>query len=238
MKSFFLSVALLIPLSAAALKINGSHYQGAAKNLNGAPLEYWVDVEFDDEDASVNFGEVYSFMAPYKVTGTDNKATITTRMPGFDTPFVFHTNDGGSTLTAEFVSPHKQDMKFNVWLLKVPRKLKKTTRTLEETLQTLTSSDGYTCFMEIKRGGEEYCVTADAYMYADGSFKVVQDAEKLSEMFQDKLNGTFKVDGAEITLSIPGGSYSGSIYDNGNYIKIPLGRWEGDSSEVTLILIK
>lgn len=235
---FFVVVALLLPLSAAALKMNGKHYQGIAKTIDGAPIEYWVDVEFDDEDASINFGEVYTFMAPYTLTGTDNNATIATKMPGFGTPFVFNTRDGGSTLTAEFVSPENKNMKFNVWLLKVPRKLKKTTQTTEEALQTLTSPDGYTCFLQIKRDGKEFCVTADAYMGADGSFTVEQDAEKLKERFQDKLNGTFKVDGAEIILSIPEGTYSGSIFDNGNYVKIPLGRWESNPGDVTLILIK
>lgn len=242
MKKIFilLALSLLIPLTSSALKMNGKHYQGVAKNADtGEPIEFWVDIEFDDEDISVDIGKVYTFLAPYKVTGDDNTATISTIMPGFKVPITFKTNDGGSTLTAEFKEPNK-GIKLNLWLLKVPRKLKKAEQTSEKLMETLTSPDGYTCFMEIKRGGNVYCVTADAFMAPDGSFTVKQDSERLSELFKDQLDGSFTIEGADISLKLSEKEYNGEIYDNGNYIKIPIGNFGSSSSNstTTLILIR
>ena len=151
-KFIIAAVLIAVPATASALKMAGKHYQGIAKNTDGQPIEFWVDIEFDDDDASIDIGKAYSFMAPYKVSGTDSKATISTKLPGFGTPLNFVTTDGGESLTAEFVVPdEKRKATLNLWVLKVPRKLKKTTRTNEETINTLTDPDGYTCFMEIKR---------------------------------------------------------------------------------------
>lgn len=238
--SILLAILLCIPAFAFALKMNGKHYQGIAKNADtGEPIEFWVDLEFDDEDISVNIGEVYTFLAPYKVTGTDKDATISTKMTGFNVPIIFKTTDGGSSLTAEFKEPNK-GIKLSLWLLKVPRKLKKTTQTPEEVKETLTSPDGYTCFMEIKRGGSDFCVTADAFLSPDGSFKVKQDAERLSELFKDQLDGTFRIEGSDIYVNLSGKEYQGGIYDNGNYIKIPIGSFGASQikRDITLILIR
>lgn len=239
--SKFLTAFLLfsIPFVASALKMTGKHYQGIAKNTDGSPVEFWVDLEFDDEDASVSIGEAYSFIAPYKISGTDKKTIISTRLPGFGTPLNFVTTDGGESLTAEFDVPdEKRKAKLNLWVLKVPRKLKKTTSPYEETLNTITDKDGYTCFIKINRGELEYCVTADAFFNSGGGFSVEQDGKMLSAMFSDKLTGTFKVDGADISLSLSGSTYKGTIYDEGNYIQVPLGQWESSTGSVTLILIK
>lgn len=242
MKKLFiiLYISFFIPFAATALKMNGKHYQGIAKNADtGEPIEFWVDVEFDDEDVTVDIGKVYNFMAPYKVTGEDKSATISTKMPGFNVPITFKTNDGGSTLTADFKEPNK-GMKLNLWLLKVPRKLKKAQLPQDELMETVTSSDGYTCFMEIKRGDSVFCVTADAFLYPDGSFKVIQDAQRLSELFKDQLDGSFRIEGAEILLNLSGIEYHGEIYDNGNYVKIPVGSLGSSNSntKVTLNLIR
>lgn len=242
MKKFIIVSAflLLIPFAGFALKMNGKHYQGIAKNADtGEPIEYWVDVEFDDEDVSVNIGQIYTFLSPYKMTGGDNNAIISTKMPGFNVPITFKTNDGGSTLTSEFKEPNK-GMNLKLWLLKVPRKLKKTVQPYEEVMNTITSTDGYTCFMEIKRDGNLYCVTADAFLYPDGNFKVQQDAESLSKLFQNKFDGSFRIDGGDIFLNLSGKEYHGEIYDNGNYIKIPIGSFGSThpNNQTTLILIR
>lgn len=230
-------LAVAMPFSSWALKMAGKHYQGIAKNVNGDPLELWVDLEFDDEDLSVNIGDVYSFMAPYKVTGTDSNATISIKMPGFNTPIDFKTTDGGSSLTANFDMPDRsKTIGVNLWVLKVPRKLKPTTQSEEETLETLTSDEGYTCFMEIKKNDSLWCVTADAFFTPDGKFRVVHDSPLLREMFRGSLDGTFSISGSDITLNLEGGSNNGGIYDQGNYIKVPVA--SNGSKKVTLILIR
>lgn len=242
MKKFFtfIALSLLIPMTAAGLKMNGKHYQGIAKNADtGEPIEYWVDVEFDDEDISVDIGKIYTFLAPYQVKGDENNATISTKMPGFNVPIIFKTDDGGSTLTSDFKEPNK-GMKLNLWLLKVPRKLKKADQDHEKLMEIVTSPDGYTCFMEIKRDGSVFCVTADAFLSHDGSFKVQQDSERLSELFKDQLDGSFRIDGADIFLNLSGKDYQGEVYDNGYYIKIPLGNFGSShpNNQTTLILIR
>lgn len=242
MKKLFivLCISLFIPFAAPALKMNGKHYQGIAKNADtGEPIEFWVDIEFDDEDVIVDIGKVYNFMAPYQVTGGDNSATISTKMPGFNVPISFTTKDGGSTLTANFKEPIK-GIKINLWLLKVPRKLKKAQQSQEELMEIVTSADGYTCFMEIKRDGNVFCVTSDAFLYPDASFKVIQDATRLSELFKDQLDGTFRIDGADIFLKLSGKEHKGEIYDNGNYIKIPVGALgsSNTTTQITLNLIR
>lgn len=239
LKKLIIAMLIMAPFCGHAIKMSGKHYQGIAKNTEGDPIEFWVNVEFDDEDAEVNIGEVYSFMAPYKVSGTDKNATISTKLPGFGTPLDFKTTDGGSTLTALFSAPHK-NVKMNLWLLRVPRKLKKTALPTEQVVQTVTSSDGYTCFMEFKRGDSDYCITSEAALTPDGKFKINQDSPKLREMFDNQLDGKFSVDGGNITLSISGRTFSGEIYDDGKYIKIPLGRLPGlgTQNDVTLILIR
>lgn len=238
LKLFLLMGAALLPTAAGALNMSGKHYQGIAKNANGDPVELWVDIEFDDEDASVNIGDIYSFISPYKAAGTGNNATISTKMPGFGTPINFKTTDGGSSLTATFVEPNK-NMQLNLWLLKVPRRLKKVEQDEEEIIKAITSADGYTCFLQIKRGGSTYCITSDARFTREGEFRAQQDSKKLEEMFEPYLNGTYRVEDGEFLVSLSDRNFQGEIYDKGNYIKVPLGRLNGPNPcDVTIILIK
>lgn len=239
-----LAVALtgLFTFSAVAdtFKAAGKRYQGLAKSIDGNPIEFWMDVEFDDDDATVSVGKVYDFLAPYTTTATGKGVKIVTKMPGFGTPITFETTDGGETMTGYFKTQYKnQDYSFNIWMLKVPRKLKKVKFTKEEALEKVASPDGYTSFMQIKRDGNEFCITSEALFSPDGKFKFTMDTDRLREMFKT-MQGSYTVgDDGEISLTLENHTYKGEIFDNGNYIKIPVGNlYSSSRNNVTLILIR
>lgn len=104
----------------APADLNKYHYQGIGK-IPGQPIDSWVDFLFDDTDIEINVSDTYNFAASYKATKVGDKITISLKAPGRPATTLTST-DGGSTLTGK-LALYGQTL--DLWLLKVPRRLKR-----------------------------------------------------------------------------------------------------------------
>lgn len=229
----FMAVALigLLSVSAYAINFSGKHYQGIGK-VAGHPLDYWVTLEMDAEDAEVSVGQVYNFMGAYTATGSGDSSTLTIAVPS-SPKATLKTTDGGSTLTGNISLDGK---KIDLWLLQVPRKLKETQKPSEELMDILASPDGYTCFVQLRQSGGVLCVTSDFNFNNEGRFNIVCDNPQIQEMFEN-IKGSYSVEGSNVVLTTDKGPVlKGTIYDDGNYLIIPVGAKGG--MDMTLVLIR
>lgn len=234
MKRNFLLImilALVGTFGMSAVNLKGAHYQGIAK-MKGKPIDLWLTLELDDEDIEVNIGEVSNFASPYTKTETGNNVTVSFTVPG-SPKAVLKSTDGGSSFEGLISIA---DIKYDVWVLRVPKKLKPAEQSDEELSSILASPDGYTAFCVLDNKDGKASVTCDFSFTPDGKFSLTCDSPSMQDIFTN-FKGTYSVNNGEVTLnSVAGVSFSGPIYDNGNYIKIPVGRKSGMG--LTLILIR
>lgn len=230
-KTLCLITLSLCYVSAYAVNFSGKHYQGIAK-IPGKPLDFWVTFELDDEDAEVNIGEVYNFLASYSATGSGESSSMVLTVPS-SPKATLKTSDGGSTLTGTITLDGK---KMDLWLLQVPRKLKESDVPSEEMMSILNNPDGYTCFVQLKQSEGTACVTSDFSFGKDGRFNIICDTPQIQEMFAN-IKGTYSVEGSQVILTTDKGPVlKGNIYDKGNYLTIPVGTKGG--MNMTLVLIR
>ena len=216
---------------AATSNLKGFNYVGIGK-VDGSPIDFWASIEFDDQDAEVNVGNVYNFLASYTLSSKGSTNTISLSVPG-SPKCVLQSNDNGESCKGTLSINGKS---IKLWLLKVPRKLKKAEQSEEELTKILTSSEGYTSFVKLGKAGGLFSVTSDFFFHKDGRFGISCDTPSLQQMFEN-IKGAFNVEGSEIKLKLDTGStISGNIYDNGNYIIIPVGMKDG--MDMTIVLIR
>ena len=123
-----------------------------------------------------------------------------------------------------------------LWLLKVPRKLKKAEGDATKLTETLTAPDGYTSFVQLSKAGGLFSVTSDFFFHSNGRFGISCDSPSLQQMFEN-IKGEFQVEGSDVKLKLDSGAtINGTIYDQGNYISIPVGYKDG--MDMTIILIR
>lgn len=232
LKQILLTAIMAIPTLASAVNFTNKHYEGIAK-LPGNPLDYWVTLELDDEDAEYNIGNIYNFMGAYTSTGSGSKATLSIKVPGSPNS-ILKTTDGGLSLEGSVQTTGKQ---MAVWVLQIPGKLKKAQQTDDELFSILSSPDGYTSFMRLEKQGALFSVTSEFSFTPQGSFSLQCDAPSVQDMFSNLESGSFSIDEGQVKLTTKNGvSLTGTIYDNGNYIMIPIGSKDGMG--MTLILIR
>lgn len=232
-KKILLFLILLGTLNclAAPSSLKSSNYVGIGK-VDGSPIDFWVSIEFDDQDAEVNVGNVYNFFAPYTQSRNGNSSTITLSVPG-SSKCALQSRDNGESCQGTITLNGKS---IKLWLLKIPRKLKKAEQSEEELTEILTSPEGYTSFVKLIKAGGLFSVTSDFFFNKDGCFGISCDTPSLQSIFEN-IKGVFNVEGSEVKLKLDTGStISGSIYDNGNYITIPVGIKDG--MDMTIILIR
>lgn len=227
----FFAIFILSAFTSKAVKLEGAHYEGIGK-LEGKPLDYWVQIEFDDEDAEVSLGNVSNFMGEYSQTGSGSNATVTIKLPGGNKG-ILKTSDGGESFEGN-MKLHAGDVK--LWILKVAGRHKKVEMGAEELLQTVSSPDGYTSFVKLTQSSGIASVTSDFEFTPEGRFGITCDTPSLQEMFAN-IKGTYTVDGSEVKLTTDNGqTLTGTVYDKGNYITIPVGSKGG--MDMTIILIR
>lgn len=214
---------------AAPANLKGCKYVGIAK-VNGSPIDFWVSVEFDTQDAEVNVGNAYNFFALYTASGDSN--TITIDVPG-SPKCILKSQDKGESCQGT-LTINGNSMK--LWLLKIPRKLKIAEVETEELRKIVSSPEGYTSFVQLSKGGGLFCVTSDFFFHKDGLFEISCDSPSLQQIFEN-MRGRFDIEGSQVNLNLnSGASITGTIYDNGNYISIPVGTKDG--MDMTVILIR
>ena len=221
---------ILFPIVASALNLNRAQYVGIGK-IDGAPLDFWTTLEFDDEDGEVNIGNVYKFLAAYNKSESAGNINVTLTVPG-NKKCVLKSTDGGESFQG--VMPLNKTI--NLWLLKVPSKLKVADGTSEDLYQTVSSPDGYTSFVQLRKGGGVFSVTSEFLFAEDNYFSIICDTPSLQEIFTN-IRGTYSVEDDKLILKlVTGNTLTGTIYNDGNYITIPVGSKDG--MEMTIILIR
>ena len=227
----FFAIFILTAFTTKAVKLEGAHYEGIGK-LEGKPLDYWVKIEFDDEDAEVSLGNVSEFTSHYTQTGNGDNATVTIKLPGGNNG-ILKTSDGGESFEGN-MKLHTGDVK--LWILKVAGRHQKVEMGAEELMKTVSSPDGYTSFVKLAQSFGTACVTSDFEFTPGGRFGITCDTPSLQEMFAN-IKGTYTVEGSEIKLTTDKGqTLTGTVYDKGNYITIPVGSHGG--MNMTIILIR
>ena len=233
-KNLFLLFIFLTTFSfmaSAATGMKGCRYVGVGK-MEGNPIDFWASIEFDEQDAEINVGNVFNFFAPYTLSGTGNNTFVTLVIPG-SPKLILKSQDNGESFQGTLTINGKN---IELWLLKVANNLKEVTEDAEELTEILSSPEGYTSFVQLSKAGGLFSVTSDFFFHKDGRFGISCDMPSLQQIFEN-IKGVFNVEGSEVKLRLDTGStISGIIYDNGNYIKIPVGRKDG--MDMTIILIR
>lgn len=226
-----LILMLVIPFASFATDFQGKHYDGIAK-LKGQALDFWTTLEFDDVDAEVNVGDVLNFLAKYSKSQVGNAENISFTAPG-SKKTVLKTTDGGESITGSIEINGKS---YEVWLLRVPRKHKPVEMSDDELMSIVSSPDGYTCFAVLERDEGKACATTELVLDQDSRFSIVCDNSYMQDFFKN-MKGKYSVEDGKITLTTDmGPSFTGEIFDNGTYLKIPIGTNRG--MRMTFILIR
>lgn len=199
--------------------------------INGQPIDFCVDLELDGEDAEYNVGEVYHFLSSYTSTSTGKNITVTVKVPGYPVS-VLKSTDGGKTFEGTItlsLGPIK------LWLLKVPRKLKQTDKGKQEIYSIINSGKEYSAFVRIEKGGGKFMVKGNFEFLKENGFIFNTDNPSLRNLFSG-FNGTYEIENNKILLTKENGnSLLGTVYDDGNYIIIPIGREDGMDMEIILV---
>lgn len=225
------AIFILTSVGAKAVKLEGAHYEGIGK-IDGKPLDYWVTIEFDDEDAEVSLGNVSNFMGEYTQTGSGANATVTIKVPGGNTG-TLKTSDNGESFEGT-MKTHAGNVK--LWILKVAGRHKKVEMGAAELKETVSAPEGYTSFVKLTQTSVTACVTSDFEFTPEGRFGITCDTPSLQEMFAN-IKGTYTIEGSEIKLTTDNGqTLTGTVYDKGNYITIPVGSKGG--MDMTIVLIR
>lgn len=226
-------MAVAVPAFAAGADLNGKHYQGIAK-IKGQPVDCWVNMIFDDTDIEFNIAETFRFGAGYTATAVGDKVTVKATVPGSGAT-TFTSADGGSTFEGK-VSLNGQSL--DLWVLEVPATLTPSTKSTADLEAVVGAADGYTAFVLVGLpNGQQMCATSEfAFKAADKSFSMTCDAPSLQSIF-GSMHGSYSVDGLALKMTdSTGKTVSGTIYDDGYYIKVPMGSASGVT--LSLVLIK
>lgn len=226
-------ISLICPAMARALDLDGARYEGQAK-LAGQPIDFWTVVTFDDEDADFNIANAIKPSGEYTLTGTGDNLTLTIKIG--TGKYILKSTDGGGSFTGTITA---RDNKFTLWILKVPAKQVAATEPTPELDKIVGAEDGYTAFLHVVQQGGALCIPADlTFDSANHGCKVTFDNATFQKMFGNLQSCKYNVEGSKITLSSTTVDFTatGTIYDSGNYISIPLGNAQGMT--ITLILIR
>ena len=228
--AIFIMAALILPLSMKAINLNGAYYEGIAK-MKGKPIDGWLSMELDDEDAEINFCNKINFLGSYTPKVVGNQVTLTVAVPG-NPKAVFKSEDGGDTFQGTL---NFNGQTFEAWVLRVPKKLKKTTLPDNELESILSSPDGYTSFCVMENSDGKASITSDFSFSPGGSFSMICDSQAMQNHFRN-LKGTYRVSDGKVILNAGNGvTLTGEIYEDGNYIKIPMGTGAGIKWTILLI---
>lgn len=230
----FTLAALFIFVAAIATANNVSDfmYEGIAK-VKGHPMDFWTTINFNGDQARIKLASSVTIKGGYSLTSNGDKCDLIV-----DSTTGKHIElssaDGGSTFegTVPFRGGTAQ-----VWLLRVPKEHAPCSMADNELDKIVGSSDGYTAFVRIKMQNMLMSATSDFSLdVADHSFSMKCDTEGLQKIFST-MHGSYKVaDGKIVMEDSIGMTVTGTVYDNGSYIIIPMASSAG--TEIELVLIR
>ena len=213
----------------------GTKYEGIGK-VKGQMMDLWVSIDITNNDATVNLGEgALTFPVTCKKTGTQQNPVFSFSNAQANFSFTLKSIDEGSTLEGKF--PLGNNNFLDLWLLKLPEKIDKTTLSDQELKTILEDKEGYTSFLKMKKNDGTQALTSYFIFDSDGTFKFIGDSSHISEMFT-KINGTYRISNGKVLLNLGDEmEKEGTIYNNGDYIIIPLGNIVRGGN-FTIILIR
>lgn len=223
--------AFMTAFSSHAATLAGKHYEGIGK-VAGQAIDFWVTIDFDDEDAEYKVAGAFNISGAYTVSKTAAATTVSVKSPGGKTNTLKST-DGGSSFEGSVTLNGKV---VKLWVLEVPASHKACDLPAAELTNVIASTEGYTSFIRVNLpNGAQMCVTSDFKFNADGTYTLTCDTPAIQKIFGN-MKGTFKVSGSEITLTDATGKIvTGKVYDNGIYISIPFGTAQGMTLSMVLI---
>lgn len=238
MKTRFTAIVALFIMFAtfgasAAVDLNGKHYQGIGK-IKGQPIDCWVDMNFDDTDIEFDVAKSFNFGAGYTAKALGDKVTVTAKVPG-SAPAVLTSTDGGSSFQGK-VSLNGQAI--DLWVLSVPASIEPSDKPAADLEAVIGAPDGYTAFVLVGLpDGQLMCATSEfAFNGADKTFRMTCDAPSLQKIFST-MQGSYKIEGSNLVMTdSKGNTTTGTICDDGYYLKVPMGSAQGIT--LTLIMIK
>lgn len=233
LKTFTLAaIFIFVALIAKANNVSDIMYEGIAK-VEGHPMDFWTTINFNGDQVRIKLASSVTIKGDYTLTSNGDKCNLI-----IDSTTGKHIElssaDGGSTF--EGTVPFRgQNAK--VWLLRVPKEHTPCSMPDNELDKIVGSSDGYTAFVRIKMQNMLLSATSDFSLNsANHTFSMKCDTEGLQKIFSN-MHGSYSVsDGKIIMKDSAGMTVTGSIYDNGLYIVIPMANSGG--MEVELVLIR
>ena len=225
-------LAFMAVFSAFSADFNGARYDGIAK-LGGQPIDFWTVISFDNGKAVVNMANTTKFRGAYEQTTADGKTTVTiTTTSG--SKIVLTSSDDGASLVGKLSSFGKD---YDVWVLKVSATQTASTLPDSELDAVVGSSDGYTAFVRVMMpNGALMSATSDFALNADDhTFSMTCDSQGMQKIF-GKMQGKYAVrDGKIIMTDSSGKVVEGTVYDNGKYVTVPMGKSSGLTLDLILI---
>ena len=195
-------------------------YEGLCKLPGFNDASEWVELTITGNKIHLDLGEgVIEFDGTCKKTGVK---TLVINSSSLKSPITLTTNDKGQSYSGSSKLPGGQKMDF--WFLKVPEELVESTLSDEQLKEIVTSKDGYTAFLKLNDGNITLALTYDLELDKDGHYKFIGDSPIFNQLINNFREGEFEISDGKITLIKNSDTVSGTIYDNGKYITIPLGK--------------
>lgn len=213
----------------------GTKYEGIAK-VKGQMMDLWVSIDISGNEATMDLGEgTLTLTGTCKKSGTQKNPIYTIKNPKGNFGFTLKSTDGGSTLEGKF--PIDKNNSLDLWLLKMPDKMEEATLSDEELKQILEKKEGYTSFLKIKRQGGTNVLTSDFVFKPDGTFDFIGDSSQINELFK-QANGSYTISDGKVMLNLGNElTREGTIYNNGDYIVIPIGNMV-KGGNFTIVLVR
>lgn len=169
--------AFMTAFSSHAATLAGKHYEGIGK-VAGQAIDFWVTIDFDDEDAEYKVAGAFNISGAYTVSKTAAATTVSVKSPGGKTNTLKST-DGGSSFEGSVTLNGKV---VKLWVLEVPASHKACDLPAAELTNVIASTEGYTSFIRVNLpNGAQMCVTSDFKFNADGTYTLTCDTPRDTE---------------------------------------------------------
>ena len=208
-----------------------AYYEGIMK-IPGQPLDAVFTIMLQGDNATVKMMGA-ELKGPYQLSSAGNNVTLSINLSN-GVKLVLKSTDKGDSFTGVY-SP-KPGMKADIWVLDQPHTYFASNLEKNVLQSIISSPDGYNAFAQLTIGNFDACVVAETTFTKDGRFSISFDNPKVQEMFKN-FTGTYSIsdDAKKLMLKTDNGvTMEGKIWNDGNFISIPVGSKGGMS--MTLFL--
>lgn len=211
--------------AATPISMDGKLLEGPAK-VPGSPFDAWMSCNFADGGMTINLPGAGNIpMSNLKATKAGKTINVSADFKGV-IKMALKSTDDGATYEGNI---DLNGTKLTMWMLDLPANPVKTTLSNEELNGIVASPDGYTCFIKASDGSQAIAIPAEEYLDgANHSYKLIFDDSAMNNAWDFIKTGTYSIDNGTFTMNLSNGeTATGSIYEDGNYINVDLGRHSG-----------